>query len=517
MKKSSKELFDLIKSLEMSEKRYFKVFAARHTIGEKNNYVKLFDVLDAAHTYDEQQLIKAYPDEPFGKDLPYYKHYLYQTLLKSLAAFHSNTTIELEIKQLLHYVNILYTKALYNHAQKELNKAKKLAKESDKNYLLMEVLEWELRLIKAQWAQGVSQKEFLNLITEQEKTLGLIHTDKQYAWLDDKINLEMVKMGQRNIKDIYKKYSKEVEELLFSKKISLSSFESKRIYYLNLAQYYYFQDDFANSYNYLTKYVALLEPVLKLNARYHDPNLLMAFRNGLANLAICTLHLNKFEECQLYIAKLRELPFRSELIRIKTFSKIYSLEIKLYSKTAQYEKIRSLIAEFESNEITDFAKRISKTEQLTFYFYFANACYILNDFEQSIKWLNRIINDPDVQAAPDYHAFARILQLLLHYEMQNFEIVPYLIRSTYRFLSKRDSLYKIESTVLKYLKKIQYLKTNKDIIASLEDLKQTLAPIMQDPYEKGALDYFDFMAWLDSKIKNQPLAEVIRQKAANSE
>ena len=36
-------LFDLIKSMTMSEKRYFKIYSSKHTIGEKNEYIRLFD------------------------------------------------------------------------------------------------------------------------------------------------------------------------------------------------------------------------------------------------------------------------------------------------------------------------------------------------------------------------------------------------------------------------------------------------------------------------------------------
>ena len=41
--KVSNHLFELIKSLNKSEKRYFKLFSSRHTIGEENGYLKLFD------------------------------------------------------------------------------------------------------------------------------------------------------------------------------------------------------------------------------------------------------------------------------------------------------------------------------------------------------------------------------------------------------------------------------------------------------------------------------------------
>lgn len=45
-KTDSPALYELIRSLTKSEKRYFKIYASRHTIGEKNNGIKIFDFID---------------------------------------------------------------------------------------------------------------------------------------------------------------------------------------------------------------------------------------------------------------------------------------------------------------------------------------------------------------------------------------------------------------------------------------------------------------------------------------
>ena len=47
-------LFELIKSLSKSEKRYFKLISSRHTIGDENNYVRLFDYIAKQDEYNEE-------------------------------------------------------------------------------------------------------------------------------------------------------------------------------------------------------------------------------------------------------------------------------------------------------------------------------------------------------------------------------------------------------------------------------------------------------------------------------
>ena len=58
--KVSDSLHKLIKSLTPSEKRGFKLFSSRHTSADENQYVKLFDAIDAHHVYDEALILKKF-------------------------------------------------------------------------------------------------------------------------------------------------------------------------------------------------------------------------------------------------------------------------------------------------------------------------------------------------------------------------------------------------------------------------------------------------------------------------
>ena len=70
----SPALFQLIKSLKQAEKRYFKIFAAKNTKGNDNNYLKLFEAIEKEKIYDEtwvQYDTTSFDDfiEDYGKDL----------------------------------------------------------------------------------------------------------------------------------------------------------------------------------------------------------------------------------------------------------------------------------------------------------------------------------------------------------------------------------------------------------------------------------------------------------------
>ena len=89
-------LFELVQSMTMSEKRYFKIYSSKHVIGQSNDYVLLFDFIDKSIYYEEDELLR----QSFVKNLSAEKNYLYNLVLKSLNAFHASLNSKTKIYQL---------------------------------------------------------------------------------------------------------------------------------------------------------------------------------------------------------------------------------------------------------------------------------------------------------------------------------------------------------------------------------------------------------------------------------
>src|SRR6185369_525079 len=130
-KKPSDSLHRLIRSMNKPEKRYFKIYASRHS-SEKNNYLKLFEVVDAQDEYSEESILKKLHKEPFIKKFPIAKARLFDTILRSLDAFHANSSIDAQLKRQLHFAEILYKKSLYDQCARMLESARRLATRHEK-------------------------------------------------------------------------------------------------------------------------------------------------------------------------------------------------------------------------------------------------------------------------------------------------------------------------------------------------------------------------------------------------
>ena len=148
--KKKDNLFQLIKSLSKSEKRFFKIYSERHVIGERNNYVRLFDALDRQKKYNEQAILKKFANEKFIRRLAVAKSYLYELILKSMNMYHAQNSIDAQIRELLGNVQFLYEKSLYSQADKLVNKAKKMVNDYEKWSFLVEIFRWEKKLLDAQ-------------------------------------------------------------------------------------------------------------------------------------------------------------------------------------------------------------------------------------------------------------------------------------------------------------------------------------------------------------------------------
>lgn len=125
---ASDDLHSFISSLTMQEKRHFKMFAqAAYTRKGQNNYIRLFDAVGNQEQYDEEKIKKKFSGETFIRHLPSEKHYLFSLIQRSLRQYHSQSNIDVTLKELLIDAEILHDKSLYPQCRKVLAKAKKLA------------------------------------------------------------------------------------------------------------------------------------------------------------------------------------------------------------------------------------------------------------------------------------------------------------------------------------------------------------------------------------------------------
>jgi hypothetical protein len=138
-------LFQLIQSLTASEKRYFKLFAAKQGSGDKaTNYEKLFDTyneLPGDEPYNEEKLLLKLKQQKIGKYLSDEKKYLTELIMKAMRLYAGEKKAEGQLAEMLQEVNFLMEKGLYEQCIKVADRAWAIAEERD-------LTEYKLRLLQ---------------------------------------------------------------------------------------------------------------------------------------------------------------------------------------------------------------------------------------------------------------------------------------------------------------------------------------------------------------------------------
>ena len=97
-KRFSDILFQLVHSLEKSEKRHFKLYIKRSSAKEDLKIIQLFDALDKMDEYDEKLLLKKMPGISENQ-LANLKTHLYKQLLASLRLLKTTENVDLQLSE----------------------------------------------------------------------------------------------------------------------------------------------------------------------------------------------------------------------------------------------------------------------------------------------------------------------------------------------------------------------------------------------------------------------------------
>lgn len=505
--KASVSLFELIKSLNKSEKRYFKLYSSRHTIGEENGYIKLFDYIDRMESYDEEKLFADFKGQALLNKFSITKARLYNNVLKSLDSFYANASVDAQLFRQIHSADILFNKGLYSHAEKVLHSAEKQAEKAERFYLLMEIKNRQKLLIENNLYSGTDQNQLnkfyhdeQNILKEIERCNALWHVK---SLLFHEINLKGKIRDEQSILQV-----KQIADQLDEINLEGASTGAQYLFHHSKSAYYFAINDLECSFYHLRANFKLMEE--NQSFREDKPNY---FFSLLTNLIYVATKLKYYAEARTYLNSLKVLhakdePAKTQDLEIKYFSSFYSLELFLLAEQGDFKKAIALIPEIE-NGYKKYGTQINSIRKAYIDFKVAVALLSNGEFSKSLLWINRILNEPKIDQKQDIYCFSLLLSLIIHYELNNTDYLPYALHSVKRYFKTRNQVYKFEALFLKLINQL----TKKENVFDLEDkligFEKELRELSTDAQEKVVFEYFDFHAWVKSKIERKAFAEVI--------
>lgn len=513
---SGSDLFELIRSLTKQEKRYFRIEAQRRR--GTNQYAVLFDALDAMHSYDEKLLRKKLRKEKFIHRLAAVKKYLYTFILNTQAAYYSGKTASRVLDEQLQHISVLYRKALYAQCRKLIGKAKLLAKRHELFTRWLDILELE-KNIHALLRFSSTTADEMNAILEEEKlVLHKIANTKKYYNKNARMVMLLHQRGFRlqeqdktEVNNIMNEDLQDVERA--------ETFDARLYYYNTNTAFGQASGNLQHSYDAAKGYIEFLESYperLRENAN--------RFVVGLSNfMVICSYLKGKQQDIRNTIQRLAGFEnhplFKAEDIQLKIFLARYSNESILSIRTCNYASAQQLEAGIERG-LLRFGAGINKNEHLMLCYYLAYLFFGHEDYSSALKWNNKILHHFEPNVREDIQCYSRFLNLLIHYEKGNVDLLEYELKSTYRFLSRRQRIFRFETVMMNFIRKnLSQPLSRKETIYLFGQLRDELVEVFKDPQEKTVEEYFDFVSWLESKIKGRKFSEIKTEKlqAENSD
>ncbi len=507
--KASNNLHELIKSLNKSEKRYFKVFSSRHTIGNENGYIKLFDFISAMDEYDEDLIFDKFKGQALLNKFSITKARLYANILKSLDTFHSSSSTDAQIFRSIHSAEILYNKGLYKQSEKILNSAEKQAKKHESFNLLLEIKQKQKRLIENELYTEIKSTQITKMYEEEQSIIEELGKHHQLwhikSLLFQKINRNGSVRDEEDtiyLKELVDRID-EIDPKAYSNKVSY-------LYHHIKAAYYFSINDLELSFHHLKSNIDSLEnkPVL-LKDR---PNLYFSL---LTNIIYISTRIGGYEDARIYLAKLKDLSATGKGqktldLDIKYFSSSYSLELFLLIEEGDYRRAEDLIPQIEE-AYRLYGDHINSLRKAYIDFKVGVIYLSMGEYTKALNWINKILNEGKIDQKQDIYCFAQLINLILHFELDNKRFLPYAINSTKRYLKNRNRIYKFEEIFLKLIS--QMSKTNNifDLQEKLIPVEKELEILKEDPKEQGVFEYFDFLTWVKSKLQRKSFVE-LKQK-----
>lgn len=500
-------LFELIQSMTKSEKRSFKLYAKRSGGSTETKYIKLFDVMERMELYNEELILKKLPDTS-KTQFANIKSHLYSQILGSLRLSNLKDDIDIELREQLDFIRVLYKKGLYQQSLRLLNRAKNITGDYRKDLFHLALLDYE-KQIRSQQVFDLEEEQAYDIDVQTDKAMKRFMNVQKFFTLATRLKARFVQHGMvkseremNNLKALF--YTNlpdfKEEELAFNEK-----------FYLYRAYYWfsYLTYDFDDCVHYAEKWVNIFHETgldKKRRAAY------LKGLNRLLQSAFRVNNLTKYDEYYQALSNFEEregatLASNTQVLLVKykaiqTFNQVFM--------TTQFaenlENVQEVMKKVEAN------KKFIDKHNLVVIYYKASVFYFASERHSDARfYLNKLLNDSD-RLRSDLKGYARILSILIDYDTGEEQYFEQKLKAAYDFIVYEENLGRVQQVFLDFLGKIGSIYPQ-DLKKGFMSLKAEIEKVNDGDFSRKTLLYFDLMSWIDSKIEGRSFAEMVREKA----
>jgi hypothetical protein len=498
----SEDLFRLIRSLSKGEKRNFKLLAGLLASEKDKKYVELFDVIDKQDVYDEGKVIKLLK-HLYGGQLAVGKHYLFKLILNSLVYY--NNSPGSDLNNLVEQIKILVGKDLYPQASKLIRKGLLEAIEIEDFATQYALLGQQLELLlRVQNVKGLMAR-IAEIEQERTRVIGLMINFDRYKSLNNRafglIQSRQVASGvvdQASLaalkQDVYVTHPEQAQST------------RARIEYLALQRKLCsFGNDLEGAIDFSTQLLAVFDssPRMKEEA-------ICDYFSELGNVCTYLMRLGRVQEAFSKMEQIRQFKHHSPKSRLDFFQLYYVMVAAAAVHVGEPERAVAIEADIEAEWAT-LEGKVPKAHEMWLSYLLAYSHFMLGKPKLALRWVRKLLAEPKSEVRLDIQCNAKLLNLMIHYELGNFILIESEIVSARRFLEKHDQYHDFEKQVLKAVKALTVSANSPNAQQVKENWRLRLLQYEKSPL-KNVPRMIDIADWLQSNLEGCTMAALRKAK-----
>lgn len=493
-------LFQLVKALNRTDKRNFKLLT-QLTSGDKK-YLRLFDAIDRQSVYDEDKLVKQFRNDPMVKQFSVSKNYLYKNILRSLVFFYQGKNQDLSATNI--QVVILVDKGLHNQAMKLLRKAKLRASTIEDCHEVLQLLRAERRILMDQLDYRGLEQHLEELRVEEEEAEA--RRINQQAYLHKLDQVEMICLVQQHARGEGDRAAMEgllADALMQSAEAALGQ-RALAIYYRIWGLAMIYLDDLAGAREMSLRCREVFDGSRKLREAFNEQHVVAMREDGERLLG-----LNRYAEWTVLRKQMLGLPVFTEAARISRSAGVILQQMQCALQLGKLSEGEEAIQEFRELLKTD-EKRIRLVDCLQFYYLAGWLSFVGGENERAQEWMEAILELPRTDLRQDLQCYARLTLLFIHFELENVDVLESVLKSTVRFIFKRERMYRPERMIIRAIRQLMQREEDAMPKRIFREMYEDLQKNSGSRYDAPAFRTIHLDLYLRSKIENVPMIRLLK-------
>ena len=476
----------------------------------EKDYIFLFRLIDDKKVSDPEELkmsfLAAKPTSSFNTVVIY----LFDLLIDILTRLRTEQdSYYLLFNELLH-ARVLYEKSMYQECFQVLKKVKEKAVYYENHFALLVAQRLELNYLLTLDFEDMDEQKLLNKQYKMNNTLKSIRQLNEQSSLYELLKYRMINKGaSRSLEETQKLDDLVTSEISIVASAGVENFEIKKNHQLFQANYFITVGDYKAAFNSFVELNKLFEENSHL---WNNPPVyyLMTVEGMLESLRI----MHNYEGMNYFIEKLTKLSSPSSSFQLNVTYVIFIYRLFSFIDAGDFDKAGMWIAEHQASLI-DKMLLLKEQQQAEMSLYIALIHLGNGEYRKARKRLSATIGRGHLYSLPLFRTI-RIVNVMIHYELGDVDYIQSEIRSIKREMSKNKGYnLKVESFLLKFLN-YSFADTNRKKRAQIwESMAEEVHALYADKYETQILRKFDFVAWVEAKIFEVPLSDILKREHAS--